>query len=311
MNQSPACPCCGATAWEEIARRTFTRDGAASPYVALRLRVLFEIWSTDGPELTLRYAACRECGMVIYLPRPSARELDAKYRFLGEHEKAPASPTMRSVDRVRSADLLALVRPALPETGRARILDVGGATGALLHDLVAAGHECSVVDYMPVTIAGVTRVGETMEDLSTPFEADVIVCSHVLEHLAEPRELLRSTAPHLKSGGMLFAEVPVEIWGEPPRQREPVTHVNFFTEGSLACCLALAGFSAVRSWTEAAVCGDGRTKLVARATASRGDAVPQWRLRESAREAMAMATGGRRWRWGRQVRCATRGWLRL
>lgn len=46
---------------------------------------------------------------------------------------------------------------------------------------------------------------------------------------------------HLKKNGLLYVEVPMEVWGRAPLQSEPVTHLNFFTRSSLIFLLQAAG----------------------------------------------------------------------
>ena len=89
---------------------------------------------------------------------------------------------------------------------------------------------------------GVERLGSCLSDVPEGRRFDAIVCSHVLEHLADPCEVLLALREHLASTGVLYVEVPLEIWLEPPLQPEPVTHVNFFAPQTLRFLLERAGF---------------------------------------------------------------------
>ena len=61
---------------------------------------------------------------------------------------------------------------------------------------------------------------------------DLVVLAHVLEHVASPRDLIATARAHLRTGGLIYAEVPIEApmdtWHE---------HVQQFDRMSLAMLL--------------------------------------------------------------------------
>lgn len=95
------------------------------------------------------------------------------------------------------------------------------------------GDQCFLVDYVRDTVPGVTKLGDTLDELPSEERFDGIVCSHVIEHVDQPLELLSQLCRHLTPDGWIYVEVPMEIWKKPPLQEEPVTHVNFFSAPSL------------------------------------------------------------------------------
>lgn len=247
MQDNPACPVCGADDWEPIGQRTYA---AAAPSLgdhgAARFRVLFELWLPGQAEVTLTSNLCRRCGFVLYTPRPSEADLDAKYRFLNSlpSEKASPEPDPRVVRR-RAAMLFRLVRCSLGKD-HPRVLDYGGGDGRLVAPLAARGCRCFLVDYGSRVAAGVTRLGTTLADVGEGQTFDLIVSNHVLEHLANPLEVVAGLRRLLAADGTLFVEVPLEVWLEAPLFAEPVTHVNFFTEDSLRHLLSRAGLRVTR-----------------------------------------------------------------
>jgi SAM-dependent methyltransferase len=102
-----------------------------------------------------------------------------------------------------------------------------------LKGFVDRGDRCFLVDYVRDTVDGVTKLGDTLDELPSEERFDGIVCSHVIEHVAQPWELLSHLVRHLTPEGRIYVEVPMEIWKKPPLQEEPVTHVNFFSAPSL------------------------------------------------------------------------------
>ena len=75
--------------------------------------------------------------------------------------------------------------------------------------------------------------GSNLKDLSGQVAFDLVICSHVLEHLANPLDTLKELIGAVKSDGFIYIEVPNEIWGTPPPSIDPVTHINFFSPDSL------------------------------------------------------------------------------
>ncbi|MFI5205920.1 MAG: class I SAM-dependent methyltransferase, partial [Candidatus Paceibacterales bacterium] len=84
---------------------------------------------------------------------------------------------------------------------------------------------------------------------------DVILCNHVLEHVAEPLDSLKRLRTLMNDGGIIYAEVPFEVWGGIPIEKEPVTHINFFTPQSFKAMFEGAQFSVleIRSTVRAVV----------------------------------------------------------
>lgn len=252
MNETFPCPVCDSDDWEAFGRWHYsagehTQDNGAplGDYELLRRRVLFEVWCRQQTSVTLEERLCRECGFMAYAPRPSIDDVTAKYRFLQHWEKdvggsAPsahgAELDRRRADRAHRAVVAVLGREPR------RVLDFGGGNGKLLAPFLERGAECALVDYNLRPLPGVRKLADTLEDLPDVEPFDAIVCSHVLEHLADPLTILRQLRPLLSDRGVLYSEVPVEIWKGLPIGADPVTHINFFTPASLERLHARGGF---------------------------------------------------------------------
>jgi SAM-dependent methyltransferase len=244
MLQDPECPICTASNWEIVGSRTYSISDIPQldDYQTRRYRVLFEIWFPGKTEITLALKLCSACGFILYTPRPSEQDLQKKYRFLLDSEIDSAD---ESTIKVRAGELFHHLKNYLKQKDFS-ILDFGGGDGSLMSEFLSYGFDCFVIDYHPKQIDGVKRLGDTLEYLPADRTFDIIICSHVLEHIVDPYNTLGSLRQHLSSEGVLYVEVPMEIWRRAPLRDEPVTHINFFTRDSLNYLLSRAGFQVVR-----------------------------------------------------------------
>ena len=78
------------------------------------------------------------------------------------------------------------------------------------------------------------------EGLSVGTSVDLVVLSHVLEHVTDPIRFLGTVTAGLRSGGVLFIEVPCRDW-EHKTQDEP--HLLFFDKVPMGRLLGRAGFA--------------------------------------------------------------------
>lgn len=249
------CPVCDAENWEPVHEYRYRRgEGEAlgrplSDYELLRRRILFEVWAPGQEELTLSSQLCGSCGFVCFAPRPSVEERSAGYRFLQQEEGdiggSKSDPTARAMDRQRAERTLAAVERELGPVRGKRVLDFGGGDGKLLAPFVEAGAGCYLVDYNLRPLAGVEKLGDTLDDLEPGVDFDVIIASHVLEHLVDPRETVERLRGLLSPSGVLFMEVPDQVWKGVPIAHDAVTHVNFFHLPSLVRLLEEAGLYAL------------------------------------------------------------------
>ena len=185
--------------------------------------------------------------MMIYLPRPTAGDIEAKFRGFnrtGDFVPSKDEKPHRTLQRARR--ILSILKPHVSQPmEECRVLDFGGGDGRLMAALVEAGARCELVDYCTRTIPGVSHVGTTEADLANLEPYNVIICSHVVEHLEDPRNTLELLRDYLKPDGVIYVEVPVEIGQAMPAGVEPVTHINFFIPESLRGLLDRAGYEVV------------------------------------------------------------------
>lgn len=132
--------------------------------------------------------------------------------------------------------------------GRPRILDWGGDDGRNTPFRTVAGC-CHIVEISGKATLPGTQALTPAEALAGDY--DLVVLSHVLEHLPAPFSLLEVIAPLLRRGARLYIEVPYErLMGELAREgagplwqskRHWHEHINFFSKAALDALVARAG----------------------------------------------------------------------
>lgn len=139
-----------------------------------------------------------------------------------------------------------------------RVLDYGCGNGDFLERAEALGHQVWGVDFDPEAIDVARKRGFPVvlagegEDKLPEDKFDLITANHVIEHVADPRALLRAFRKRLAPGGRLFIEVPNaqargllrngRFW----RGLEAPRHFSLPSQQALAAALVHAGFDTPR-----------------------------------------------------------------
>src|SRR5579862_9203410 len=255
----PSCPICGATG------RSLYQD--------------LQDWQL-GIQGIWELSHC-DCGMVWLNPRPSDEDIPLLYSRYYTH-RALSAPgflqrirqeiskcelarlgynvepsrellprllsNLRSLTRGRSMEVLAL---SASEAGN--LLDVGCGNGDFLRRMHSLGWRASGVEPDPAAVAcarsrGLQVLNGTIRDVPDTSHYDVITLSHVIEHVADPVELLRQCGKRLRQNtGRIVLTTPnfqslgSRWFGRHWRGLEVPRHLNIFSAGSLRTCISKAG----------------------------------------------------------------------
>ena len=156
------------------------------------------------------YYRCSACATVFINPLPSDTVFSLMYANFNYHELFYDDPSPCAYDR--SAEILSRFahRGAL-------VLDYGCGTGSFLKALQRHGFTGVGVE-LDIEVANIAsqrtgcRVYQVSEffDRLQPAKFDIIYLGDVLEHLQDPEGSLAKLLPHLKVGGLLMVEGPLE-----------------------------------------------------------------------------------------------------
>ena len=111
---------------------------------------------------------------------------------------------------------------------KANILDFGGWHGMNIPD-IATSTKKFVLDKSEHKInKGINKIS----NLDTKIKFDLIISTHVFEHLVDPLKDLKNLSKTLKKDGLIYLELPIDIVGlfrKPPMYE----HINFFSRNSI------------------------------------------------------------------------------
>jgi hypothetical protein len=187
--------------------------------------------------------ACRECGFVFNAA------FDPKLVDYG-----PAYENSQDCSPAFNAHLDALVDRLVVGNGvrNGRVVEVGCGKGVFLKKLLEHPENHSDAVGFDPSYLGAERVGrmrfvKNFYGPATAVPADVVVCRHVIEHVPEPLELLRTVRAGVGESGQtrVYFETPCVEWIL--TNRVPwdffYEHCSLFTAASLALALERAGFA--------------------------------------------------------------------
>lgn len=203
---------------------------------------------------------CQACGMAFGDPIPAQSIFDAYYERLSKYTD-PASATGGGAlewDDQRVAACAKFLASRSPDRS-IHIVDIGCAGGGILRHLTALGFErLTGIDPAPSCVRAVAQIAGVNAQLGSLFDmpsdvdkADLVVLSHVLEHIRDVPGALGVVSNILTPGGMVYIETPDATryvdYLVAPFLDFNTEHINHFSEAALAACVALAGLAVVES----------------------------------------------------------------
>lgn len=220
----------------------------------------------EGHPLPKNYdvVCCVKCGFV-YADTPGTQAVYDRYykEFSKYEEKSLATgggATPLDAERLmRTADDI----EASISRKDSLIVDIGCANGGLLAALSKKGYSrLAGADPSSVCVRAVEALGfkayaaglldrKWIEEENLSGKFDVVILSHVLEHVRDLKSALQNVSSLLKEGGYLYAEVPDAAsyarYFVVPYYYFDCEHINHFDAASLRALMAGAGFSQVKT----------------------------------------------------------------
>ena len=156
---------------------------------------------------------CRHCGNVQQIEYYDNDTLSDFYtNYYRDIYLNQAPQDLFEEQYARGSSILSFVTPYIPKS--AHILEIGTGAGGILKAFKDAGtYDVHGVDFderyieygnskgIEITQGGIEKMGDGKK-------FDLVILSHVLEHIINPSDFLKDTRKLLKDGGKIYIEVP-------------------------------------------------------------------------------------------------------
>jgi 2-polyprenyl-3-methyl-5-hydroxy-6-metoxy-1,4-benzoquinol methylase len=175
-----------------------------------------EYFSAGGP---YRYVRCEDCG-TVFLPDPPVERLAEIYPHNYYSFVPSRLSAVQAIKQRLDSRLFRRVLETIPGESL-RALDIGGGTGwqlGLLRDSDHRVTHTTVVD-IDAAAADVARSsghefhGQRLEDFESDERFDVVLMLNLIEHVADPAEMLRKVRSLLSEHGRVIVKTPnADAW---------------------------------------------------------------------------------------------------
>lgn len=252
MKLTESCPICKSEESEELLKTRVEYPGS-DVYSNLmdidyvRNYILFDrILHNNADPIEFCFQICVSCGFIFFTPRPEENDMVIKYNLINEISDGKQREQFLyhgiTCDDRRAFEIYKSIC-SIREVRNSNVIDIGGARGLNLKYFLS-DNNCFVVDYeRHELLTGTQYLCETAEGMPESMRAKVVLYCHILEHVVDPVKEILKIKDILEPGGLLYIEVPFGCWNEYKHTRNFLTHINFFSEGSLYHLLDMCGLS--------------------------------------------------------------------
>lgn len=204
-------------------------------------------------------AACTGCGLVFLNPVMTAEAYGRFYQHVyrplvsAYHGRTIDAVTMQPEQRAYAGERAGFLRPYLAAAGARTMLDIGGSTGVVAHELAREfGLEATIIDPAPLEVAEAQALGlETVTGLVEEHDFgsrrfDIVLLCQTVDHLLDIGVTLRRVRELLTANGLLFVDI-VDFRAAYLRHRSveeaiKVDHPYYLTEATMEAYLRRCGF---------------------------------------------------------------------
>jgi 2-polyprenyl-3-methyl-5-hydroxy-6-metoxy-1,4-benzoquinol methylase len=227
-----------------------------SPSKDAIIKIDFELFEGHPMNGGYNVVQCNNCGFIYADTTVTQNELDWYYTELSKYEDKTISTGggFTQKDKDRLIETAVFLSQHIPDKN-ARIVDLGCANGGMLKELKNLGYTNLVgIDPSSACIkiteeeVGCECYQHSLFDIPESVgKFDVVILSHVLEHVLNVRETISITDNLLKDNGALYLECPnAEYYYDvihAPLQEFNAEHINHFTETAFENLMGLYHYS--------------------------------------------------------------------
>jgi len=196
----------------------------------------------------LAFVVCADCGFLHQNPLVAPEDLAKHYELFSNYTIADPEAARNASPAPHTRRLMALRRDAFPDARS--IYEIGAAAGAALHAFKQDGLDVGGCDPSRTATAQANDIfGVALDRTDAEHAAkhagcfDVVLMSHVLEHLRDPLPTLQKLRANMREGTGLLIEVPCATALDllPPGWFA-FEHISYFSPATLTAMLEAAGF---------------------------------------------------------------------
>lgn len=193
---------------------------------------------------------CEKCGFVYASPVLKEDLINKYYETMSNYEHPETIGVRPEVEMRQIHRQLEIISSRFPAGFSGKALDVGCSTAVLLSCLQNKGWSVIGLDPSDKCIqiskeklnVDVVKGFFSFEALREYSPFNLIVLSHVLEHLVNPHSVIQDIHSLLADDGLLYIEVPNLMKPDETKAYFGFEHVNFFTSNSLLNLIRESGF---------------------------------------------------------------------
>lgn len=213
-------------------------------------------YSCRGGPKSFDLVKCEKCGVIYVNPRPTRRDI-GKFYPKTYYSSALGRLVNWVVEKIMTLYRIIACKSVLKYKKSGKILDIGCGTGDFLYEIKKRGFRTIGIDISPEACRQARQkklrvFNKELEDCSFPKKSfDVVTLWHVLEHLHDPREVIRKIGKILKDDGLLVIEVPniksfsFKLFGKYFFHLDVPRHLFHWSHETLSDLLKLEGFMVV------------------------------------------------------------------
>jgi len=194
----------------------------------------------------LKIVSCNKCGLAYASPMPSNNKLNKYYKGYWNGEIASITPKTSRYYLAQSINRVCYLKSKINLRDGISVLDIGSGPGIFLDALNLEGLNINYFAIEPDLMQSkillkkntVKKVFSKIEVVDKSTKFDLIILSHVLEHVNEPHSFIKKIISMLKPNGNLYIEVPNQ---DHLFKKEFEPHILFFDQSSLIDLLGSYG----------------------------------------------------------------------
>jgi 2-polyprenyl-3-methyl-5-hydroxy-6-metoxy-1,4-benzoquinol methylase len=182
-----------------------------------------------------KIVTCNLCGLTYAYPMPASDKLDAYYKEYWRGDIASITPSTLRYYLAQSINRVYYLKSKISIVDKMNVLDIGAGPGMFLD---ALNHEGFNINYFAVepdlvqqnTLLKkdkVSKVFSKLDHINSNMKFDLIILSHVLEHVSQPNKFIKQITSMLEPNGFIYIEVPNQ---DHLFKKEFEPHLLFFNE---------------------------------------------------------------------------------